>query len=159
LLGKLVERRALVLALALAVPLMLYGIPYVYASTTSSSYEVNTSASIPANSYGDVVAPCNTGDYATGGGFVNGNPYHMIIIQSIPQGGPPPDGWDVQVINQFSLSSDAHAYVVCQTPIVVAGINVPEFGSLYVAIAIGAVVYFLFSRRFVSTSKTQAGLT
>jgi hypothetical protein len=38
-------------------------------------------------------------------------------------------------------------WVVCQTPITVAGIGVPEFGSLYVAIALGAVVYFVMSRR------------
>jgi hypothetical protein len=142
------ERRALVVALALALPLMLYGVPYAYAVTTSSSYQVKTDASIPANSYGEVVATCNTGDYATGGGFVSLNPYHVIIYQSIPQGGPPPNSWDVQVINEFALSSNVDAYVVCQTPITVAGIGVPQFGSFYIAIALGAVVYFMLSRRY-----------
>jgi hypothetical protein len=40
-----------------------------------------------------------------------------------------------------------YAEVICQTPLTVAGIGVPEFGSLYVAIALGAVVYFVMSRR------------
>jgi hypothetical protein len=39
-------------------------------------------------------------------------------------------------------------YIICQSPITVAGVGVPEFGSLYVAIALGAVVYFMLSRRF-----------
>jgi hypothetical protein len=39
------------------------------------------------------------------------------------------------------------AFAICQTPITVAGIGVPEFGSFYVAIALGAVVYFMLSRR------------
>jgi len=33
-------------------------------------------------------------------------------------------------------------------PITVAGIGVPEFGSLYIAIALGAVLYFLLARRY-----------
>jgi hypothetical protein len=42
--------------------------------------------------------------------------------------------------------------VVCQTPIAaVAGVSVPQFGSLYVAIALGAVAYFMLSRRFART--------
>jgi hypothetical protein len=40
---------------------------------------------------------------------------------------------------------------VCQTPVTVAGVSVPEFGSLYVAIALGAVLYFLLARRFAPT--------
>jgi hypothetical protein len=72
----------------------------------------------------------------------------MIITKSIAQGGPPPNSWDVQVVNQFALGSTAGAQVVCQTPIVVAGIGVPEFGSLYMAIALGALVYFMLSRQF-----------
>jgi hypothetical protein len=39
-------------------------------------------------------------------------------------------------------------YAVCQMPIAVGGISVPEFGSLCVAIALGAVAYFMLSRRF-----------
>jgi hypothetical protein len=41
--------------------------------------------------------------------------------------------------------------IICQTPVTVAGIGVPQFGSLYVAIALGAVAYFLMSRRFART--------
>ena len=37
--------------------------------------------------------------------------------------------------------------MVCQTPVTVAGVGVPEFGSLYAAIALGAVAYFMLSRR------------
>jgi hypothetical protein len=79
----------------------------------------------------------------------------MIIIQSIAQGGPPPNSWDVQVIDKVLDGSAAGAQVVCQTPIVVAGIGVPQFGSLYVAIALGAVVYFMLSRRFARKPTTS----
>jgi hypothetical protein len=37
-------------------------------------------------------------------------------------------------------------WAICMTPVTVAGIGVPEFGSLYAAIALGAVVYFMLSR-------------
>ena len=37
---------------------------------------------------------------------------------------------------------------VCQVPITVAGVSVPEFASLYLAIAIAVVAYFMLSGRF-----------
>jgi len=48
------------------------------------------------------------------------------------------------------------AQVICQTPINVAGIGVPQFGSLYVAIALGAVLYFLLSKRFAGRPSLSA---
>jgi hypothetical protein len=36
------EKRALILALALTIPLALYGIPYAYASVTSSDYVIQS---------------------------------------------------------------------------------------------------------------------
>src|SRR6266550_6695884 len=62
------ERRAVILAMALTLPLALYGVPYAYASTTSSTYNVYNGVSV---GFGEtqIFAQCNAGDYVTGGGF------------------------------------------------------------------------------------------
>lgn len=46
------ERRALLLALALTLPLLLYGVPYAYAAQTSSSYTVESTIAVAASSTG-----------------------------------------------------------------------------------------------------------
>jgi hypothetical protein len=148
------ERRALVLALALAIPLALYGIPYSYASTFSSSYENRFVGTVDANSNTAGIARCNSGDYGTGGGYIVNDP-NVKISLSVPATGSTidfdgqrPDGWIVHVWNPDSSASGFSVYVICQTPVLVAGISAPEFGSLYVAIALGAVAYFMLSRRY-----------
>jgi hypothetical protein len=63
----------------------------------------------------------------------------------------------VEVFNpdaSFAIAFTAGA--VCQTPITVAGIGVPEFGSLYMAIALGAVAYFLMARRLARSPAVPA---
>jgi len=147
------ERRALVLALALTVPLALYGIPYTYASTFSSSYENRSLGTVDAHSNTAGLARCNSGDYGTGGGYIVNDPNVQISLSAPATGttldfdGQRPDAWIVHVWNPGSSSSGFSAYVICQTPILVAGISAPEFDSLYVAIALGALVYFMLSRR------------
>ena len=148
------ERSGKILLLALAVPLLLYGIPYAYASTTSSSYVVVQSGTVSPGSTSSPTAfflqmDCNPGDYATGGGWNSGNdpPTHPISMPTkgdgvISASGTTPDGWLVAFENTNGISYGVSAYAVCQTPITVAGITVPQFGSLYVAIALGAVLYF-----------------
>jgi len=153
------ERRAVVVALALTLPLALYGVPYAYAVTTSSTYLVHDSAAATTSTL-VVRVHCTTGDYATGGGveaagaavvavsfseplFFDGTNY-FIAVSGQPNAwvgaGHTTSGADVGML--------VHAWVVCQTPITVAGIGVPEFGSLYAAIALGAALYFMLSRRF-----------
>src|SRR6267378_1605501 len=61
------ERRAIILALALTLPLALYGVPYAYAVTTSSTYLVHDSAAATTSTL-VVRVHCTTGDYATGSG-------------------------------------------------------------------------------------------
>jgi hypothetical protein len=143
------ERRALVLALALTLPLALYAIPYAYASVTSSSYEVAASIGQPYAG-----AHCNPGDYATGGGARAQSPGVLAVTEpesydfasglySVGTSGTP-NAW-------FAISTTyVQVWVVCQTPITVAGIGVPQFGSLYAAVALGAFAYFVLSRRYAS---------
>lgn len=149
------QTRALVLALALTLPGILYGIPYAYAATTSSSYTLWTTTSMAVNANTELVASCNSGDYAVGGGYdLSGFGVIGVSVfnsQPIPTAvlGEKPTGWDVRAFNpSTSLTPSLRTFVVCQTPITVAGIGVPEFGSLYVAIALGAAVYFMMSRRY-----------
>lgn len=149
------ERRAFVLALALALPLAIYGIPYAYATVTSATYTVGNFFTVPASSGATLYdSVCNSGDYVTGGGVNaavgNGN---EIVLGSIATRADspttsPPDRWTGIVSNPSGISDEVFVGAVCQTPITVAGIGVPEFGSLYVAIALGAMVYFVLSRRF-----------
>jgi hypothetical protein len=143
------EKRSLALALTLTLPLVLYGIPYAYA-LASSSYTVDSTVVVPPNGTAEAQPSCHSGDYVTGGGYLlNGNVGNVLIVENRPfLPGNNPFAWSVQGVNGGSGSATMVAYAVCQTPIAPAGIGVPEFGSLYVAIAFGAVVYFMLSRRF-----------
>jgi hypothetical protein len=145
------ERRALVLALALTIPLALYGVPYAYAAITSSTYVV-FGANAPNVGTADV--HCNNGDYATGGGGRGGSgplqsthPEKFDGTSYVEAITGQPNAWGAWVFSS-QVGAEVLVWVVCQTPITVAGIGVPQFGSLYVAIALGAVLYFMLSRRF-----------
>jgi hypothetical protein len=150
-----------ILTVVLMLPLLLYGVPYAYAAITSSTYvRQGGSSGGPLVSVSDGVQ-CAAGDYATGGGaqvnpqtaarafvvaskpqFFDGTSFH-----DIPTGQP--NAWAGTVETATGTATDpvgVDVWVVCQTPITVAGIGVPQFGSLYVAIALGAVVYFMLSR-------------
>jgi hypothetical protein len=156
------ETRAIVLAVALTLPLALYGIPYAYALSSSSYSVFSDSAALP-NSFGSATIACtNPSDYVTGGGYqTNGaiGPGEVYIYGSHPNlaAGPNPSAWQVFWYNfDVSRTNGVDAYAVCQTPVTVAGVGVPEFGSLYVAIALGALVYFMLSKRFKSTPTISA---
>jgi hypothetical protein len=163
------ERRALVVALALTLPLALYGIPYAYASTTSSDYVVKGSLTVTFGTPNFINLLCNPGDYALSGGH---NPQYTSdgtegphVAASYPtfRGGEPttgqtPNGWFFEETNSIvgTTSNTGTVWVVCQSPITVAGIGVPQFGSLYVAIALGAVLYFMMARRFAGRPTVPA---
>ncbi len=142
------EKRALAVALSLTLPLALYGIPYAYASTTSSSYTIDgpTSALTSGSGFQSMYAACNPGDYVTGGGYSGGVTTSLWVSNSEPVGGV---SWGIGVTYTGPGTIFVNAVAVCQTPITVAGIGVPEFGSLYAAIVLGALVYFMLSRRSV----------
>jgi hypothetical protein len=156
------ERRAFVLALALTLPLVLYGIPYAYASQTTSTI-VRGGDSKPVECCGHTnafaVPACSPGEVATGGGydvaFVTGADKvtaqvsrPAIGTHDIANPGDTPTGWFVRFLNTGIDQPNVSVYVICQIPTTVAGIGVPQFGSLYVAIVLGAVAYFMLSRRF-----------
>lgn len=154
---QLMKIHALLLALVLTLPLLLYGVPYAYASTTSSTYEVyNLGTLTTLNTPTTFTANCNPADYATGGGFSVGE--GVIVLDSKPSTQVNPTGWSILVILSPSANGfqSANVFVVCQSPITVAGVGVPEFGSLYIAIALGAMIYFLFARRYRSTKAVSA---
>jgi len=148
------ERRAVVLALALMLPLALYGIPYAYATTTSTTYRVTVSITINPGGVFTVTALCHSGDYATGGSA--SQPFGVTITGSAPHGDYPPTGWDGYFYNPESGPVTVTTFAVCQTPITVAGIGVPQFGSFYVAIALGAVLYFIMAKRFAKRPTLSA---
>ncbi len=144
-------RKARTLALlALVAPLLLFSGGYAYAAVTTSSYMVHNFVTIPNDStIHEVDAVCNSGDYAVGGGTNTavGN-LNEVVLGAIPTFGAShsisgtPDRWTAIVRNSGAVSDELDVAVVCQTPVTVAGITVPEFGSLYAAIALAAVVYF-----------------
>jgi len=159
------ERRAIVLALALALPLALYGIPYAYASTASSDYVVeNNPTSVPPGASISSLYCSNPGDYAISWGVnLQSSGVHSEGAWPAFGGqkggataGQTPDGWWFGWHNDAPFSQNGYEWLVCQTPIKVAGIGVPQFESLYIAIALGAVAYFLLSRRFAGRSATSA---
>jgi hypothetical protein len=150
------EKRALVLALALTLPLALYGIPYAYAATTQSTYVVRGFLSIPANGNNSIALRCSspsdsTLHFAAAGGTAGVSVTEAIWLNSFgnaPATGDIPNGWEIFMHNPNNGIDDTTVWIACQSPITVAGIGVPQFGSLYVAIALGAILYFLLSRRF-----------
>jgi hypothetical protein len=150
-----VERRAFVLALALTLPLVIYGIPYAYAITASSSYVVGETTTTQS-----LAVHCKTGDYATGGGAASDSFGHLESSYPLYFDGTTYAGLLAGQPNAWGGYADQGlltVWVVCQSPIPLpAGLGVPEFGSLYVAIALGAVVYFMLSRRFARRPTTSA---
>lgn len=149
------EKRALIVALALVVPLALYGVPYAAAST-GSTYAVYTTLNVVGPGTVQGTAMCNAGDYATGGGYglIGGGSQVRDFSPAIdsagdsPSTGQTPTGYFLQVTTSSSADVEFQLWAVCQSPITVAGLGVPQFGSLYVAIVLGALVYFALSRRY-----------
>src|SRR3989442_12114198 len=122
----------------LVIPLALYFVPYSYA-LSSSSYTVQDTVVVPPHMTAETTPFCNTGDYVTGGGYLlNGQLGDVLILVSRPfVPGTNPSGWNVQGYDQSSQTSVTDsivAYAVCQRPVMVAGIGVPEFGNFYIAI-------------------------
>jgi len=161
------ERRALVLALALTLPMALYGIPFAYAAATQSTYAVATTRDCVSNSCGFIVPlTCNSpSDYSLQYGvYYDSLPSGARVDGAIPtnSAGLPvstnevPNGWRINVIS--GQPEKINFAVICQSPVTVAGIGVPQFGSLYVAIALGAVVYFMLSRRFARRPAISAAV-
>jgi hypothetical protein len=103
--------------------------------TASLSYAVTSTYTAAANSIAPGSASCSASDYATGGGFALSVTDEVVIFStSNILNGPNPTGWIVSVANHDSLFANTFSVtVICQTPITVAGIGAPEFGSLYVA--------------------------
>jgi len=157
------EKRAIVMALALTLPLALYGIPYAYASVTTSTYSVATTGSIGATgSTIKLTAQCHPGDFATGGGYNAPDGVFGSVSAPNPASPSEPTEWTVILENvgtQNPNGGPVAARAVCMTPVTVAGIGVPEFGSLYVAIALGAVAYFLMARRLAKSPAASLGVS
>ncbi len=155
----LASRRHKLLLLILTVPLLLYFVPYASAAISSSSYVVYATQDGTGNSATSAAAVCSTGDYATGGGAEETGATTGFVFSSKPQffdGSSvtdittgQPNAWfgGVETADGSAsvLSFGIRVWVVCQSPITVAGVTVPEFGSLYVAIALAAALYFVMS--------------
>jgi hypothetical protein len=154
------NRQAITLVLALTLPLGLYGIPYAYASSTSSTYEMIQSFTLLVGESANFVTSCLPGDVATGGGYAGFVPvtFSEANPRLTPNPGHMPTGWAVSFNNNQGTPQSVEVEAVCMTPINVAGIGVPEFGSLYVAIALGAFVYYLVSRRTAKSQEMPASL-
>ena len=160
------EGRALVLALALTLPLALYGIPFAYAAATQSTYAVATTQDCPSNSCSFIVPlTCNSpSDYSLQYGvYYDRLPSDARVDGAIPtnSAGSPvstnevPNGWRINVV--VEQPEGIRFAIICHPPIpLTAGIGVPEFGSLYAAIALGAVLYFMMARRFARRSSISA---
>jgi len=143
----------------LLIPIVLYFVPYTYAATTSTDYVVTGSSQIGESIMLAVNLECNSGDYAISGGykldFISDVAAVPKVASSYPTlgaspttSGQTPNGWAFDLENPTALTTTFSLWVVCQTPVTVAGIGVPEFGSLYIAIALGTLVYFVLSRQF-----------
>src|SRR6266852_1033433 len=155
------EKRAAILALALTLPLAIYGIPYAYAST-QSTYAMAHYNILPAGQIDGFTLSCHAGDYASNY-FVDEPPRLRVDLALLLDGsgtaiasGEQPNGWQFGIENVVGTPVNEAVYIICQSPVTVAGIGVPEFGSLYVAIALGAAAYFVLSRRFAGRPTTSA---
>jgi len=115
----------------------------------------------------DAYVHCSGADYATGGavspqegGAVVRGSYPVLFsggsYSAISSGRP--NAWFWEVASTVAPQDDFcnTTYVVCQTPFAVAGVTVPEFGSLYAAIALGAGVHFMLARHHTSRPAVSA---
>ncbi len=155
------EKRAAVLALALTFPLVLYGVPYAYAIATQSTYVVEKFQQIPKDTVYpsvvvDVVMCSTSSDFTQHFTTIHGPDVSIVDTVLLNSGqlyattGDNPNGWRIDARNPNPSFDEAlDVQIICQSAITVpAGIGVPQFGSLYVAIALGAALYFMLSRRF-----------
>ncbi len=148
--------------MALTIPLMLYGIPYAYAATVGQTTIVSITHTIVSTDLTsiDLQVNCPSGDYATGGSAGTDLDTTNVVptfsgptVGGTVAGSGTPDGWragfnfDSTSAVTFDVGGVLELFVICQAPITVAGIGVPQFGSLYLAIALGALVYFVMARR------------
>jgi hypothetical protein len=155
------ERKAVALALALTLPLALYGIPYAYALTTQNTYVVKSSIDLTTG-VGSATAMCSSPTDSTQHYGYTNQGFGRTVLDAFPVNsggteaatGQTPNGWHVVMSSSPGAVSDL--YIICQSAITVAGIGVPEFGSLYVAIALGAVAYFVLSRHFKASPAIPA---
>jgi hypothetical protein len=124
------QRHSLVFALALALPLALYGVPYAYASVASSDHVVRSLLTVAAGAESAVNVACPTGDYAVSGGYESGSisfssstghRFFPDIFSTVPTlGGVPtntgqtPDGWDFAGTNDDVGPDSAQVWVVCR---------------------------------------------
>ncbi len=147
------RRDSKILVLVLTIPLLLFGMGYAYAQQSTGTYVIGETTPMPA--YAPIVldADCYSGDYATGGGHLFTGPVEQNAVQSYPipytvpgTEGPQPTGWRVAGYNPSANPGNLEVFVVCQTPITVAGFGVPEFGSIYIIMIIGAAVYLVLTK-------------
>ena len=145
-----------ILVLLLAIPLLLFGTGYAYAQQTTSSYLTYLSVDVPAGqSSGAVDVYCDTGDFATGGASAKEGEMILNGESPLPQAlGATPWGWRADAVNPTEDPLQLTVYVVCMSPITIAGIGVPEFGSIYILMIIGAAVYLVLTK----TGKLQLKL-
>ena len=161
------EKRALVLALALIVPLALYGIPYAYAATTGDTATVvsgngnahstgtGQAATIFTSSDGictvtyDVFEDGSTSFSVrfSANGVQAGDNLYMIAGGNSNQATVAASEVDLSIASGTAATVYYAYSAICHSTLAVAGIGVPQFGSLYVAIALGALVYFLLAKR------------
>jgi hypothetical protein len=109
-----------------------------------------------------ITSTCHSGDVATGGGYTT--PYYSAGAQVFVDSTWPntfagaTNSWSIEEFNPGDATiGQVYVMVVCQTPVTVAGIGVPQFSSLYAAIALGAVAYFIMARRFAGRPTISAG--
>ena len=161
------NKAAIVVLTILVVPLAMYFVPYAYATSGQGNTYVVDGQLEASGDLAQGFAHCNSGDYSTGGGF-NIDSSALQVEESaaaagggIIYGGSSPNGWYVLVFDasgsaSSAIDSQTYVFAVCQSPITVAGMGVPEFGQLYLAIALGAVVYFLVARRYSLARTTSS---
>jgi hypothetical protein len=125
------ERRGILLVVALAMPLALDGFPYAYASIATSDHVVRATWTVHAGN-GDFNPACHPGDYAVSGGYApsgltvstpGGVAPTPEIVSTFPtlagvpaSDGQTPDGWTFEAGNASGADAPAEVWVVCQTP-------------------------------------------
>ena len=149
------NKLAIIAIAILAVPLALYFVPYAYAASTVTTYEVVSSpvAIAPGDTNAGYALCTGATDVVTGGGFemnaLGGTNYPPVVQTSYPFTQSGHNGWLVWVEDpdlSGALSNSYNVYAECMTPTTIAGIGVPQFGQLYTAIALGALVFYLLGR-------------
>jgi hypothetical protein len=142
-----------IVLIALSIPVALFGVGYASAQQFATDYVRVNSVPMKVSQTTIASVSCDPGDLPTGGeyqihegGAVAGvGEANVFVVYGSPLGAP--NTWTVVAFDHWQRDTlILEVYLYCMSPITVAGIGMPEFGSIYIVIILAAAFYSVLTR-------------